>query len=233
MPEKNNPTNDFISAGKDINVDEIMTAIQTRIQSKKDSGVLRQTEIDEIDDMELLPLPDFLEIPNVYEPHLYPEHKSDDYQPFHIEPESEGGAVKKLLGIVRKVLMPLLRFMVRPFLNDMKNLTVELHNINKQDVHNLKQTVPVTYQSKEYIKLLHNAVNNMIVENSKLKIEEELMKTKLKVLEDKIEFIENRERAIENKLYGKEKQKQELEPAKHAKDAKASRMPSSKKDKKS
>jgi hypothetical protein len=203
MPENNNNhgANGFISTNKDIDVEEIMASIKKRIQEKKDSGVLRQAEIDEIEDMELLPLPDFLEIPNVYEPHLYPEHKAEDFQPFHIETEVEAGLVKKILGKTRGLFMPLLRFMLRPFVNDLKNLTVELHNLNKEDIHNLKQTIPITFQGKEYIKLLHNVINNMIVESSKLKIEEELLKTKLKVLEDKIEFLENRERAIEKKLF--------------------------------
>jgi len=204
MPEKDNhpSTNEsFISADKTIDVEEIMAAIKKRIQEKKDSGVLRQTEIDEIEDMELLPLPDFLEIPNVYEPHLYPEHKADDFHPYHIEPEEEHGLVKKILSKIRRLLLPLLRFMLRPFVSDLKNLVVELHNTNKQDVHNLKQTVPITFQSKEYIKLLHNAINNMIVESSKLKIEEELLKTRIKVMEDKIAFLEERERAIEKKLF--------------------------------
>jgi hypothetical protein len=206
MPENNNqPTDSFISAGKDIDVNDIMASIKKRIQEKKDSGVLRQTEIDEIDDMELLPLPDFLEIPNVYEPHLYPEHKAEDFKPFQIEPEVEAGTAKKILGKIRKLFMPLLRFMLRPFFNDLKNLVVELHNINKKEVHYLNQTIPITFQGKEYIKLLHNAINNMIVESSKLKIEEELLKTKIKVLEDKIEFLENRERAIEKKLFNDEK----------------------------
>jgi phage shock protein A len=56
-------------------------------------------------------------------------------------------------------------------------------------------------QGKEYIKLLHNALNNLITEASKLKIDHELLKTKIKVLEDKMEFLENRERAIEKKIF--------------------------------
>jgi len=199
--EKKQQAEEFISANEEINVDAIMADIKKRIEEKKQSGVLKQGEIDEIADMELLPLPDFLEIPNVYEPHLYPNHSFDPFQPFHIEPEVEAGAVKKVLAIFRKIFSPLLRFMIRPFMSDIKNLTVELHNQNKQDVYNLKQHVPVIMQSKEYIKLMHNAVNNMIVETSKLKIEEQLLKTRLKVLEDKIAFLENRERAIEKKLF--------------------------------
>jgi hypothetical protein len=204
MPDENNHPSEnetFISADNTIDVEDIMASIKKRIQEKKDSGLLRQTEIDEIEDMELLPLPDFLEIPNVYEPHLYPEHKGDDFSPYHIEPEVEAGAAKKILSIIRRILLPLLRFMIRPFVSDLKNLTVELHNANKQDIHNLKQTIPITFQGKEYIKLLHNAINNMIVESSKLKIEEELLKTRIKVLEDKIAFLEERERAIEKRLF--------------------------------
>lgn len=191
----------FISAGKEIDVNAIMDSIKKKIEEKKKAGVLKQSEIDEIVDMELLPLPDFLEIPNVYEPHLYPEHKFEDFHPYHFEPESEAGTVKNIMGKIRKLLSPLTRFMIRPFMTELKNLIVKLHNENKEDVYNLKQTVPITLQSKEYIKLLHNTINNMIVEISKLKIDQDLLKTKIKVLEDKIEFIEKRERAIEKKIF--------------------------------
>jgi hypothetical protein len=53
----------FISAAKDINVEEIMAAIRKKIQDKKDSGLLKQREIDEIAEMELQPLPDFFYTP--------------------------------------------------------------------------------------------------------------------------------------------------------------------------
>ena len=192
---------EFISANETIDVEEIMAAIQKKIQEKQDAGILKQREIDEIVDMELLPLPDFLEIPNVYEPHLYPEHQFEDFQAYHFSPESEAGLPKKILGKIRKLWSPLIRFMIRPNVNDLSNLTVGLHNQNKKDIHNLKQLIPLILQSKEYIKLLHNTLNNMIVESSKLKIEEELLKTKIKVLEDKVEFLENRERAVEKKLF--------------------------------
>ena len=62
----------FIQAAAGIDVDEIMAAIQKKIQDKKDAGLLKQSEIDEIAEMELQPLPDFLEIPHIYEPILYP-----------------------------------------------------------------------------------------------------------------------------------------------------------------
>jgi len=191
----------LFTAAEDIDVREIMADIQRRIQEKKASGVLRQVEIDEIEEMELQPLPDFLEIPNVYENHLYPGQDEKPFEPFHLEPELEGGAAKKVLGVFRRLLMPIMRFMLRPFRTDLQNLVVELHNTNRQDLHHLKSLVPVVQQSKEYVKLLHNTINNMIVEASKLKIEEELLKTKIKVLEDKAAFLEERQRAVEKKLH--------------------------------
>ena len=62
----------FIHASAEIDVEEIMAAIRKKIQDKKDSGLLKQSEIDEIAEMELQPLPDFLEIPSNYENILYP-----------------------------------------------------------------------------------------------------------------------------------------------------------------
>jgi len=185
----------FITAGKDIDVNEIMDYIEKRIAEKKESGVLKQKEIDEIEDMELQPLPDFLEIPNVYEQHLFNEEIVKNYDPASIELESDGGGgakglMKKVFRIIRKPLMPFIRSMVRPINNELKAQI----NIDRKYIHQFAAGI-------EYIKLLHNTSNNLIVELSKLKIEEELLKTKIKVLEDKMEFLENRERAIEKKLY--------------------------------
>ena len=104
---------------------------------------------------------------------------------------------KKMFFKIRAILFPLIRFLIRPITND---VVIDLHNQNRTEIARMK---PIVSQSKEYIVLLHNALNNMIVEFSKLKIEEEMLKTKLKVLEDKMEFIESRERAIEKKIYTK------------------------------
>jgi hypothetical protein len=219
MPdEKNTSRDDFISANQEIDVVEIMDSIKKRIQEKKDSGVLKQSEIDEIVDMELLPLPDFLEVPNVYQPHLYPgaetaKEPQEEYRPLEITFEKEEasgirGLIKKVLFFIRKIYFPLIRFMSRPIYNELKQFSGDRYNDNARDIFKINRELvtlkQLTFQSKEYIKLMHNAMNNMIVEFSKLKIDEELLKTKIKVLEDKIEFLENRERAIEKKLFGED-----------------------------
>ncbi len=207
--EKTTKEMGFLTASDDIDVSEIMDRIKKTIEEKKDSGVLKQKEIDEIEEMELLPLPDFLDIPNAYQPHLYPENLKRDsfeeYTPVEFHAEVEAGFVKKIMGKIRKLGSPLIRFFTRPLYNELKRLTIDLHNSNKRSNHDLMNDMKMleytTGHSKEYIKLLHNTINNMIVESSKMKIEEEMLKTRIKVLEDKLVFLENRERALEKKVY--------------------------------
>lgn len=181
----------FIQAAAEIDVEEIMAAIQKKIQDRKDAGLLKQSEIDEIDEMELQPLPDFLEIPHIYEPVLYPGFAENMAPPAALDAIQETGPLKGILKKIRRLLSPWTRFMNRP-------MYVEL----KTNILDLQKKVPIVLQSSEYIRLLHNAMHNLIVEASKLKTEEELLKTKVRILEDKIEFLENRERALEKKLPG-------------------------------
>lgn len=202
MSESSPQQSDFtVSTRAPIDVLAIMAQIETRIEEQKKSGVLKESEIEEICQMEMLPLPDFLDVPNVYEPHLYPAHPSAAYTPHVFTPETEAGPVKALMGKIRKLLNPLTRFFLRPQYNEIRNLLAELHNQNGQRIHSLQQDSPIVHQSKEYIKLLHNALNNMIVEFSKLKIEEELLKTQIKAMEDRLAFLEKRERSIEQTVF--------------------------------
>lgn len=177
----------FFSAGEGIDVSAIMDAIRKKIDDKKKAGLLKQSDIDEINEMELQPLPDFQEVPQVYENHLFSRKLDDNLiLGFEIESQRSGifGLIKKILQKIRQVFLPLIRFAIRPVTNNFARLYGE----------NL-------FKSKEYIRIMHNALNNMISELSKLKIEEEMLKTKIKVLEDKMEFLENRERAIEKKMF--------------------------------
>ncbi len=209
----------FIQAAPEIDVEAIMAAIQKQIQEKKDSGLLRQSEIDEIAEMELQPLPDFLEIPQIYEPVLYPgfsENMAPQAPQAPVVPQAvpegairETGLVKGIMKKVRSLLAPWTRFMNRPMYLELQTGIYNLQagfktSINdlQTSIDNLQRKVPIIVQSSEYIRLLHNAAHNLIVEASKLKTDQELLKTRLRVLEDRVEFLENRQRALEKKLPG-------------------------------
>ncbi len=72
--------------------------------------------------------------------------------------------------------------------NDALNLRLDLafHDLGK---------------AMEYTKLLHSLSHNLVVEMSKLKIEEEDMKIKARILEKDFEFLNNRERALEKQVF--------------------------------
>jgi NADH/NAD ratio-sensing transcriptional regulator Rex len=53
---------------------------------------------------------------------------------------------------------------------------------------------------KEYTKLLHSLSHNVVVEMTKLKIEEENLKIKARILEKDFEFLGKREKALEDQV---------------------------------
>jgi hypothetical protein len=179
----------FIQAAPEIDVNAVMAAVEKQIQERKDAGLLKQSDIDEIVDMELQPLPDFQDIPNVYEPVLYPGFEASVAPaPPAAESFGEKGPAKAALKALRRLLEPWRRFMNRPVYLELKNEIAGLRRL--------------AVQSSEYVRLLHNALHNLVVESTKMKTDEEMLKTRLRVLEDRIEFLENRQRALERRLPG-------------------------------
>lgn len=55
--------------------------------------------------------------------------------------------------------------------------------------------------TREAVKLLHNLAHNLVVELTKLKVEEEALKSKVRVLEKELETLGKREKAIEKKVF--------------------------------
>lgn len=55
-------------------------------------------------------------------------------------------------------------------------------------------------RAKEYAKLLHNLSHNIVVEMTKLKIEEENLKIRIRILEKDFEHLKSREKALESRV---------------------------------
>src|SRR4030042_1442060 len=144
MPEEKDLAADaFISASSEIDVNAIMESIRKKIEEKKKTGLLKQSEIEEIKEMELHPLADFQEVPNVYENHLFTRKLDENLiLGYEIESKRTGifGLVKKILQKIRQVLLPVIRFALRPVTNNLARLYGE--NI---------------FKCKEYIRILHSA----------------------------------------------------------------------------
>lgn len=56
-------------------------------------------------------------------------------------------------------------------------------------------------KTMEYVKLLHSLSHNIVVELTKLKIEEQGLKTQARILEKDFAFLDRKEKALERKIY--------------------------------
>lgn len=176
----------------DVNVKEIMEKIRKDIEERKTRENVE--EIKKIEYEELKPWADHAEIKNFYEPILYGGVSSETSikteTPSVAEPISPRKSIKNILKkiflIPRPWVLRGLLFYLRPYIDPkFDELTVNLQ------------------RSMEYIKLLHNLSNNMVVEMSKLKVEIDALRNRLITMENKLEFLEKRERILEGKFLNK------------------------------
>lgn len=173
----------------EVNVKEIMEKIRKEIEEKRMKESLE--EVRKIEYEELRPWADHAEIKNFYEPILYGGMPSGESAAQETLPIQESATprkslkffLKKIFSIPRPWIFRGLLFYLRPYIDPkFDEITVNLQ------------------RSMEYIKLLHNLSNNMVVEMSKLKVEIDALRNRLITVENKLEFLEKRERILEDKL---------------------------------
>ncbi len=170
----------------EVNVKEIMEKIRKDIEEKR--GKVDFEDIKKIEYEELRPWADHAEIKNFYEPILYggiPSKTQETPSPQGSTPSRKSfkDILKKLFSIPKPWVLRGLLFYLRPYIDPkFDELTVNLQ------------------RSMEYIKLLHNLSNNMVVEMSKLKVEIDALRNRLITVENKLEFLEKRERILEDKI---------------------------------
>jgi hypothetical protein len=137
--------------------------------------------------------------------------------------------IKALLLKLMKPISPLIRFLVLPVSHELAEtvkkldltnkkldyLTEKLHHDIFQMNESLNSRIEIVDKAtnkrldlafddigriKEYTKLLHSLSHNVVVEMTKLKIEEENLKIKSRILEKDFEFLGQREKALENQV---------------------------------
>lgn len=172
----------------EVNVKEIMEKIRRDIEERRKT--IDSEEVKKIEYEELKPWADHSEIKNFYEPILYggissKAKESPSTQEAIIAPPSKSfkNFLKKIFSVPKPWILRGLLFYLRPYIDPkFDELTVNLQ------------------RSMEYIKLLHNLSNNMVVEMSKLKVEIDSLRNRLITVENKLEFLEKRERILEERL---------------------------------
>lgn len=133
--------------------------------------------------------------------------------------------VKALLLKLMKPFSPIIKLLVLPVHHELRETVYSLDRTNRrldfQSAHlndvldeiktNLgrfnsetNKRVDLAFEdltrAREYVKLLHNLSHNIVVELTKLKIEEENLKSRIRILEKDFENLKNREKALESRV---------------------------------
>lgn len=135
--------------------------------------------------------------------------------------------IKRILLKIMRPISPLIKLLILPVHEEVKlnldhtnkridNLTnqfgAELRNLNEAlnqriDLVNqaLNQRIDLAFseleKAKEYTKLLHNLSHNIVVELTKLKIEQENLKLKVRIMEKDFEFLDKKEKQLEKDAF--------------------------------
>ncbi len=140
------------------------------------------------------------------------------FPPKHESPQNFKSKIKNLLLKIMKPLSPLIKLMVLPVHQELRDTIDKLDHANKhleilgkrQDrldkkVDEWASRVNLAFEDLDKTKdctiLLHNLSHNLVVELTKLKIEEENLKLKTRIMEKDFEFLGQREKALEKKVF--------------------------------
>lgn len=139
------------------------------------------------------------------------------------EPYGTKAKVKKLLLRVMKPFSPLIKVMIFPvhqetqnnfdqtnrrldFLNEklegeLGKIYEKLDHLNQATNKRVDLAFEGLNKALEYTKLLHSLSHNIVVELTKLKIEQENLKVKTRIMEKDFEFLGRKEKAIEKEIF--------------------------------
>jgi hypothetical protein len=134
-------------------------------------------------------------------------------------PSGKKAKMKNIVLKIIKPISPVIKFLVLPVHQELKDTIQNLHATNQRidslerridgnfsKVHQELQAIMLRLEElnrvREYTQLLHNLSHNVVVELTKLKIEQENLKLKTRIMEKDFEFLGRREKTLESKVFG-------------------------------
>jgi len=196
MEKKNNDRNEEIKIDyENIDVENIMEQVKKKIASQpKDSD------------------------PDLHDPSVPPPPQTPS-SPQQEEPPGKKEKIKNILLKIFKPISPLIKFLVFPVHQELKDTIHNVYTTNQRidfletrmhedfsKVHQELQAIILRLEElnrvREYTQLLHNLSHNLVVELTKLKIEQENLKLKTRIMEKDFEFLGKREKTLESKVFG-------------------------------
>ncbi len=122
----------------------------------------------------------------------------------NLDPEAGQGRARRILLRLMSPLKPLIKLIILPVAEEHRQSVLLLDQANRR-IDRLEsdrdRAVERLNRLREYTKLLHHLCHNLVVEMSKLKIEEETLKTKTRIIEKDFEFLGKREKALEKEIF--------------------------------
>lgn len=192
--EKKGHEEEIVIDYENIDVDEIMAQIRKKIASQP-----KKPESDE-------------NIPLEYsESTIIPAPPPED-------PSGKRSKWKNLALKLMRPFSPIIKFLVLPVHQELRETIQNLYATNQRldalerKVDDNQSRIYDEFQAvnrrleelnrvREYVKLLHGLSHNIVVELTKLKIEEENLKISTRILEKDFEFLGRREKVLERKFF--------------------------------
>lgn len=109
------------------------------------------------------------------------------------------GRARRVLLKIMSPFSPLIKLFTLPVYEELRRTVLILDHTNRR-LDELEKERARLDRLQEYTKLLHHLCHNLVIELSKLKIEEETLKTKTRIMEKDFEFLGKRERALEKEV---------------------------------
>jgi hypothetical protein len=109
------------------------------------------------------------------------------------------GKGRRVLLKIMSPFAPLIKLFTLPVHEELRRAVLILDHANRR-IDGLEKERERIDRLQEYTKLLHHLCHNLVVELSKLKIEEEMLKSKARILEKDFEFLGKREKALEKEI---------------------------------
>jgi hypothetical protein len=136
----------------------------------------------------------------------HPEGIDDSLSPTSASPEMESlrgskDKARTLLLKIMKPIAPLIKFLVFPVHQELRN-TIEILDRTNKNLETLEEKHELALsdlnRAKEYIRILHSLSHNLVVELTKLKIETEHLKIKTRIMEKDLEYLGQKEKILES-----------------------------------
>jgi hypothetical protein len=118
--------------------------------------------------------------------------------------EAGQGRARRILLKVMSPFKPLIKLLILPVAEEHRRTVLILDHANRRIdrlEHDRHLIVDRLNRLQDYTKLLHHLCHNLVVEMSKLKIEEETLKTKTRIMEKDFDYLGKREKALEKEVF--------------------------------